>query len=382
MLQPPLITSEQTWALWAILLILAAFGLWGEKTSWGARLSGAIISILGAFLLSNIGIIPATAPAYDLVWSYIVPLAIPLLLLQANLRRILREAGPTLLAFTFGGIGTVLGTYIAFKLIPLGDEGWKLAAIFCSTYVGGSMNYVAASEAVQLRSGDLLTAGVAADNLVMTLYFLLLFALPSVAFLQKHFHTHHEERARATVFDEIASNGHGGGVTLLNLSMGLAIAATICALGYTLQELTGIQGSGILIVTAVTVLMATLFPRQLGALAGVDQVGIFLMQIFFVVIGASAHVMTVVRVGPILFVFAALILFVHLLFLLIAGKLFRLDLAELVIASNANMGGPTTAAAMAVARKWRALVIPAILCGTLGYAIATFIGVGVGLWLR
>jgi len=46
------------------------------------------------------------------------------------------------------------------------------------------------------------------------------------------------------------------------------------------------------------------------------------------------------------------------------------------------MGGPTTAAAMAVARRWKTLVIPAILCGTLGYAVATFIGVAVGHWVR
>lgn len=46
------------------------------------------------------------------------------------------------------------------------------------------------------------------------------------------------------------------------------------------------------------------------------------------------------------------------------------------------MGGPTTAAAMAVARRWQNLLIPAILCGTLGYAVATFIGVAVGHWLR
>ena len=99
-------------------------------------------------------------------------------------------------------------------------------------------------------------------------------------------------------------------------------------------------------------------------------------------IGASVNIIVVLEFGPLLFLFAALILTVHLTFLLIAGKIFKLDLAEIVIASNANMGGPTTAAAIAVARKWKALVIPAILCGTLGYAVATFIGVAIGYWLR
>jgi uncharacterized membrane protein len=109
--------------------------------------------------------------------------------------------------------------------------------------------------------------------------------------------------------------------------------------------------------------------------------GAVLMQVFFATIGASAHVGIVLRVGPWLFVFAALILGVHLAVLLIGGKLLRLDLAELVVASNANMGGPTTAAAMAVGRRWPRLVIPAILCGTLGYAVGTFTGVAVGRML-
>ena len=61
--------------------------------------------------------------------------------------------------------------------------------------------------------------------------------------------------------------------------------------------------------------------------------------------------------------------------------LLKLDLAEMVVASNANAGGPTTAAVMATARRWSDLVIPAILCGTLGYATATFIGVALGQWL-
>jgi len=380
-----LITVDQSWAIWAVLLGAAAFGLKAEHTRIGRKLSGAILTMGATFVLSNLRIIPSEGvPAYDVVWGYLVPLAIPLLLLRADLRRILREAGPTLLAFVAGAVGTVIGTVIAFNVVPLGEEGWKLASIFSATYIGGSMNYAGAAEAVGLRSGDLLTAGVAADNLVMALYFLVLFMLPSVGWLSR-WYVKRDKVALATS-DEPRGASPSSFPDVKNTATALALSLTLCAVGYgladILTELTGWRGTGILIVTALTVTLATLLPRQLEKLAGADVVGAFLMQIFFAVIGASANVITVFKVGPVLFVFAAVILTVHLIFLLLAGKVLRLDLAELIIASNANMGGPTTAAAMAVARRWDTLVMPAILCGTLGYAVATFMGVALGHWLK
>ncbi len=377
-----IIMPGQHWMLWAVLIFAASFGIWAEQnTVWGGKLSAVVISILFTFLLSNFSIIPTTAPTYDIVWSYLVPLAVPLLLFKANIRRIIKEAGPTLIAFTIGSVGTVVGTIIAFKTIPLGEEGWKLAGIFCSTYIGGSMNYVASSEALQLHSSDLLTAGVAADNLVMTLYFLLLFAIPSMGFFKKYFkNVHQQEAEKAENPDQPETENDNPG--LMDLGQALSIGFIVTAIGFLLQDIIGIKGSAILIITLLVITIATIFPKQMNQIKGADMIGTFLMQIFFAAIGASANIIIVLKVGPVLFLFAGLILLVHLLFILVFGKLFKLDLAEIVIASNANMGGPTTAAAMAVGRKWKSLVIPAILCGTLGYAIATFIGVGLAYFLH
>lgn len=371
-----MLSAEHHWALWAILLSTAAFGLWAEKTRWGAKLSGAVIAIGTTFILSNLGIIPASAPAYDVVWTYLVPLAIPLLLLNANLKRVIMESGPTLIAFCAGAVGTVLGTFVAFHAMDLGPEGHKLAGIFCATYVGGSINYVATAEALGLQSGDLLTAGIAADNLMMTLYFLLLFALPSMGFVRRRFADRMAEES--TEAAAVAVEYTPPPFRLVDVSCSFALAAVLCAVGYGTADLIGYPQAAILIVTALAVFLATVFPGWLGNLQGGQEGGTLLMMVFFAALGASANIGIVIEKGAILFVFAALILLVHLAVILVAGKLFKLDLLEIVIASNANMGGPTTSAAMAIARGWGHLVTPAVLCGTFGYAIATFVGTAVG----
>lgn len=88
-----------------------------------------------------------------------VPLPLPTLALPprpASLppaRRVLRETGRLLGAFTWGAFATMAGSLLAFWLMPLrglGADGWKVAAALTARHIGGSVNYVAVSEALAL----------------------------------------------------------------------------------------------------------------------------------------------------------------------------------------------------------------------------------------
>jgi uncharacterized membrane protein len=130
----------------------------------------------------------------------------------------------------------------------------------------------------------------------------------------------------------------------------------------------------------MSVAIATLFPRACASITEpAGHLAVILMNLFFSVTGAQGKLGKVLATAPRLFLFSTVQLLVHLGFLLGAGRgLFRLPLKELLVASNANVGGPTTAAAMAGSKKWKSLVLPGILTGILGYASATFIGLVLG----
>lgn len=65
---------------------------------------------------------------------------------------------------------------------------------------------------------------------------------------------------------------------------------------------------------------------------------------------------------------------------LLLGKLFKIELEHILLASNATVGGPTTASAMAIAKGWGSLVGPILVVGTLGYIIGNYIGFALGYW--
>lgn len=399
MLSNSLISPENTWVLLAILVGWAAISIWLEQTySWASKVTGAIIGLVGAMALSNFKIIPTEAPAYDLVWGYVVPLAIPLLLFNADVKKIWKESGKIVFMFLISGLGTMIGTLVAFLAlkgkVPYLD---KMAGMMTGSYIGGGVNFVAMADSFTVP-GEYVSALVVADNLTMALYFFVLIGIPSLAFFKKHYKHPHMDKVDSIEVAEgdktkAASYWDRKEISLKDIAFAMALAFGIVAISnevasflgnliptgnFGLELLNGLFGNSYLIITTLTMLLATFFPKFLGNINGASELGTFLIYIFFVVIGVPASIPLIISQSPLLLVFTAIIVFINMAVSLGLGKLFKFNLEDILIASNATIGGPTTAAAMAIAKGWDDLVIPIMLAGTLGYVIGNYAGIFMG----
>lgn len=396
-----LISSDNIWVLWAFITGWAAFSIYLEqKFEWASKVSGAIIALIGALIFSNLKVIPTESVVYDQVWSYVVPLAITLLLYQCNITKIWKESGKMLVLFLVSSIGTMLGSTLGFLLlnnhIP---ELAQIAGMMTGSYIGGGANFAAMASAFEIP-GDLVSAAVVSDNLLMALYFFVLISIPSIALFRKKFkHPHIDEVEKIGVKEgETAASSYWKSkeVSLKDIGFCIGSAFIIVAVSVSLAEflssiiptsnaflkiLNTLLGNQYLIITTVTMLCATLKSDFFGNLGGAQEIGTFLIYLFFVVIGVPASISSIINNSPLLLVFCLIVVLINMLVTFGVAKLFKFNLEEAILASNACIGGPTTAAAMAVSKSWSKLIAPIMLIGTLGYVIGNYCGIIVGNFL-
>ena len=226
-----------------------------------------------------------------------------------------------------------------------------------------------------------LAAAFAADNVVTNLHFLLLIMVPGFAWLARYYTTDHMDNATEFSVQERGPVHHIADLSVAGLLSALALAFGIAAAGNLLAEIAGYPQFAILVITALALGIATLFPRHMKRLSGDRQAGDVMMFIFLGSIGASADVWELIEIAPLLFVFAMIIVTIHVVVLFLIGYFLKMDLGELAMASAVCVGGPSSAAALASAKGWQDLLIPGILAGSFGYAIGSFIGISVTTWL-
>lgn len=374
-------TSQPLYVL-AVLCLAIAGSEWLVRHTPLRHLGTALLVILVAAVLANTGVIPSSGdapPLYSGVFTYLAPAGIFLLLLEVNLRQ-LREAGlPMLIMFAIGSLGTVAGVFLGLQATGAEARLPMYAAVggmFTGTYTGGSLNFNAVALHYEVMAkGNLYAGAVAVDNIMTALWMIATLALPRLFTIwlpRRGGGSEPRPDADAAHHDDTREVSPLGlalllGITALALWVSDTVAGALSGWGYPLPS--------ILIVTTIALVMAQF--RAIAHLRGSRLLGMFFVYLFLAVIGAYCDLGAVAEIGELgilLFGFVTILVVVHGLITFGAGALLRQDWDIVAVASQANIGGSTSALALARSLGRGDLLLPAILVGSLGNAVGTYLG--------
>jgi uncharacterized membrane protein len=322
-----------------------------------------------------------------------------LILLTVDVRSIVK-AGPTMLAaFGVGAVGSAVGASVSAILLAdaIGPETWKLAGQFTATYTGGGVNFAAVGAALE-TSGELFSAAIAADVLMTAIWMATCLTVPvvfagGVAWRERGGRAGREPSVApadptAYVTEDDAEESAGlhrrlfeslGEVRLHDLAlMAVIVLGTLGASDWLGAVLAPIPS--VLFLTTIALVLAQI--PAVRALRGTGVMGNYLVLIFLASNGAMSVLANMVVIGPPIVYFAAITVGVHGLIVFGVGRLVGLDLKTLAVASQANVGGPASAMALATARGYTDRLLPGVAVGLLGYAAGNYAGFAVASVVR
>jgi uncharacterized membrane protein len=375
----------------AILAVLAAGVAVAElvgRLSWGRKVGTALIVIIAGALLANFRIVPpagAGGPVYDPIFAVVTPAAIFLILLEANLKALRRAGGPMLIAFGLGAVGTAAGVLVAGLLTParamLGEAFAPLSGMFAGTYIGGSANFNAiALHYGVLREGSVYATAVVVDNIATGVWILITVAMPLLLYRTGLFGKPGERTAVATEVDPDAVVAPP-----LTGSLAIALPLALALAGVVIANLAAawLKGLGVAVPSILILTTLALAAAQVPVVARMTMarpLGLYGVYVFLIVVGASVDIAALIASGPLgmmLMAFVTILMLVHGAVLVTAAQVLKIEPEIVAIASNANIGGATSAVSLAEAFGREDLVLPGLIAGTVGTAIGTYIGFAV-----
>lgn len=351
------------------------------------HLGTALLVIILTAVQANVGLVPTTdTPLYDAIFAYVTPFALFVLLLNVNLQDLRRAGLPMLTLFLIGSAGTIIGVVLSIWLFngpqSVGAQFYALAGMFTGTYIGGALNFHAVALHYGVaKSGNLFVAATAADNILTAVWMVATLAIPQLM-----------QRLRPVNRLQPASPGESTSAidltndeeTLSPRDLALLITLGLGAMWFA-KWLGAFVPSlpFVLILTTLALVLAQF--RAINRLPGARVLGLSAIYLFLAVIGAYCDVGALLRDGQlavVLFGMICTLVLIHALIVFGIGALFRQDWDVLGIASQANIGGATSALALARSLNRPDLQLPAVLVGSLGNAIGTYLGIFVAEWLR
>ncbi|MEB2784357.1 DUF819 domain-containing protein [Algoriphagus persicinus] len=359
-----------------MLCLFVLLAIWLAKFRGWKTIGTPILVILTTAIAANIGIIPTATngnPVYTGVFMYLAPMGIFIALLEVDLKSLKKAGGPILLMFGIGALGTIIGVLVAWFLVrpaaEIGPMANAVAGMYTGTYIGGSINFNAIALSYHVNdNADLFAATTVVDNLIGTPWIIATLILPK--YLQSFFprkkllpDTNKVQKVKAEEFISIADLASILGLAFL----AMAVSKLVFQFFPQIPE--------ILTLTTIALILAQL--SFIKKLSGTHTIGFFLILLFLATIGTLCDLGTLAGLGDLavtLILFVSILVLIHGLVIFGVGALFKIDWDVIAVASQANVGGNTTALASAESLNRPDLLIPGVMVGSLGNALGTYAG--------
>jgi len=347
------------------------------------RLPALVWTYFLPMLSTTAGILPAESPVYRAIARYLLPASLSLLLLSSELKAIARLGRTALVVMTAGMAGIMLGGIGGFLALRpwLPPDAWKAVGALVATWIGGSANLVAVAHALEI-SPELMGVIIIVDTVVAYTWmgFLISFAARQEAFDRWN---KADRTAVEGVGARLASVGdkHVRPPTVadMTLMVGLAVVLTAACLkaGSLLPPVGQVLNAfswAIILLTTVALLLS-LTPLARLEEAGASTVGYAGFYVLLASVGAQGDLRKVLS-HPQFVLLGVIVIAVHAAVLFAAVRLLRAPLFFLGAASQACVGGYSSAPLVA-AIYHPAMAPVGLLLAVLGNVVGTYLGLAV-----
>lgn len=331
----------------------------------------------------------ATKAAYSAVRNPILYAMIFLMLLRCDIRQILKLGPKMLLGFFTASVSIGVAFVATYAVMnPVLDEGaWRGLGALCGSWMGGSGNLVAVADALQATETQLAGASIV-DSIDYSIWVMfLLWAINLAPKFNKWV------KADTKKLDEVsrildAEAEKVGKKTIdfasLMFLLGLSLlASAVCTnLGDVIRaaapSFLQVFDAATYRIVLISVLGLTLAMTPVGKIAGSAELSNIMLYMVIALIASRASFMELLEQGMAWWILAGfVILAIHGILMVIAAKIFKLDLFTCGVASLANIGGTASAPILAASYSGN-LVSVGVLMALMGYVVGTFGGIGVG----
>ena len=364
-----------------VITMIPVFFIWLEKkTKW--KVFDILPAIIWIFLtpifLSNLNVIPRSTPIYSTFRSFAIPMVIVLMLLDINIKEVLKVAWRGAGVMVLGAFGIVAGAVISFWIFRSGlpVDTWRGYGALAGSWIGGTGNLAAVAESINTPA-EMVGIVVLVDNFVYVLYFPIILSCKRWAERFNRFtrvsqaQLDHFAKDTAKVEKKSQEVHFKNILTLVGWSFtAVLIANTLARLFPVVEPVLTESTWSILLVTTIGIVMSA---TPLGKVPGTMPLGMALIYIYMTMIGAQADLSKIG--GAQWFLVAGFVcIAIHFVFIILGARLFRIDVSLAAVASVAAVGGAASAP-VAAAYHREELVPISIMLALLGYALGNYLGV-------